>query len=89
MPVRAAHPDGFAQKLAAKLSDLNAVVFGHLSAGHAFTNPQVRRFPGGSGIRVCPDGYVQGWIRALANTDLWARFPFMTTAEIQAELSAP
>jgi hypothetical protein len=36
-------------------------VYGHLSAGHAFTNPQVRQYPNGgsvAGIRTAPAGKI-------------------------------
>jgi hypothetical protein len=80
-------PGGFAAKLADALSDLDATVYSHASVGHAFRNPMVRKFPGGT--RVCPDGMVTAWLRAFADqkNDLWIRFPFMSDDEIRAELS--
>ena len=78
---------GIASKIADGLSDLLAEVYGHLSLGHAYMNPQVRAFPGFR--TVCPSGKVDAWLKAFADpkSDLWMRFPFMTEEEIAQELS--
>ncbi|MFT8242492.1 hypothetical protein [Roseomonas sp. BN140053] len=66
-------------------------VYGHAVPGHSFDNAVVRRFPSANGLagyRVCPDGRVDAWKAALKNhkTMFWARFPFMTAEEIEAEI---
>jgi hypothetical protein len=80
-------PGGIAEQIANKLSDLSPTVFAHATAGHAFRNPVVRRFPGGT--RTAPPYKVAAWITAIEDTsnDLWIRFPFMTADEISNELS--
>jgi hypothetical protein len=81
-------PDGVAEKIATGMSGLLPTVYGHLSAGHAFTNPQVRAFPGGT--RVAPEGLIKQWIKAIGDQkgDFWIRFPFMTDEEIKQELQS-
>lgn len=66
-------------------------VFGHKVLGHAFRNPIVRHYPNSgsvSGAQTCPEGQGTAWRAALADSGstLWARFPFMTTEEVAAEL---
>jgi hypothetical protein len=80
-------PGGIAEQLANKLSDLSVTVYAHATPGHAFRNPVVRRFPGGT--RTAPTDNVGGWISAIedSSNDLWIRFPFMTADEISNELS--
>lgn len=69
-------------------------VYGHGTTGHTTNNPFVRVFrpqnpaPGGDWLYT-PRGPLWGvWARALRTTDLWARFPFMTKDEIDAELTS-
>jgi hypothetical protein len=80
-------PNGIASKIADGLSDVLGKVYGHATAGHAFRNPTVRAFPGGT--RVAPADNIRGWVEAFNDpkNDLWIRFPFMTDDEIAAELS--
>jgi hypothetical protein len=80
-------PGGIAEQIATKLSDMSVTVFSHATDGHAFRNPVVRRFPGGT--RVAPPDQVSGWLKAFADEsdDLWMRFPFMSADEIHSELS--
>ncbi len=78
--------DGFASKLADALRDMSITVYGHASAGHAYMNPMLRRFPGCE--IVCPSGMVTPWLKAFNDpkSDLWIRAPFMTDDELKAEL---
>ena len=74
-------------KLANRLSSLNAQVFAHDAA----TSYTVFRYPGG--VQVAPPGTYGGngaFKRALKKhgSTLWARFPFMTAAELAAEVRA-
>jgi hypothetical protein len=89
-----ASPGGIAYRMA---NDLRAwwqsgtEVHGHLSPGHTFANPQYRRYPnagGETGFTVAPPKKVAGWVKAIRNqrNTLWARYPFMTPDEIEAEL---
>ena len=80
-------PGGIAGQIADKLSDLSVTVYSHATAGHAFLNPMVRKFPGGT--RVAPPDCIPAWLAAFRDTsnDLWKRFPFMTADEIHDELS--
>ncbi|UFN47640.1 hypothetical protein LPC08_16685 [Roseomonas sp. OT10] len=66
-------------------------VYGHATPGHSYTNAPVRRFPNANGLvgyQVCPPGKGPAWTKALRNEKsmFWARFPFMTPEEIEAEL---
>jgi hypothetical protein len=66
-------------------------VHGHATVGHTFANPTYRRFPnagGQPGSRVAPPGKEPAWNKAIQNqkNTLWARYPFMTPKEIEAEL---
>ena len=80
-------PGGIAEKIASQLSDMSVTVYSHAVDGHAFRNPVVRKFPGGT--RVAPPDLVQPWLEAFKDEsdDLWMRFPFMTDNEIHKELS--
>jgi hypothetical protein len=86
-------PGGFASWLADALSPINATVYAHLPPkGHTFMNANVVSYPGGDW--VIPTGHpLWGqWYRDMHNEldgDLWARFPFMTQMELEAELEAP
>jgi hypothetical protein len=90
-----AAPGGYAFKLAKKLgrwSQSGMAVFGHPVDGHSFRNPAVRRYPsnrGETGQTVCPEGMFAAWREAMHGpTAFWARMPFMTPAELTAELGA-
>lgn len=90
---------GFADRLRDALCAAGAVdcqVDAHDSAAHTTRNPRVRRFSGqgspfggtGGAWLVAPGSPLWGaWRRALQATDLRLRFPFMSVAEIHAELS--
>lgn len=85
-------PGGFAEWLASDLSDLNVKVYAHLPPpGHTFMNANVVCYPGGQYV-VAPKTPLWGdWYRDFHSqgNDLWARFPFMSQQEIEAELTAP
>lgn len=84
---------GFADKLRDELGRraIAATIYAHTTAGHTTCNPWVRRFDPGE---MCGGHYVisrqsdlwQDWCRALRGT-LRFRFPFMTTEEIERELT--
>lgn len=89
-------PGGYAHKISQKLVSWHVVgmkVFGHPSVGHSFMNPQVRRYPsnmGETGETVCPPGRVATWTKKMRDETgkqgaFWARMPFMTPEEIEAE----
>lgn len=86
---------GFADVLRDTLNDLGcrATVYAHASLGHATANPYVRRFvPGiraGGAYVVPPDSPLwHAWTHGLAGpSELWARFAFMSDAQLRAELS--
>lgn len=82
---------GFASKLANELSDLNATVYGHTSARHTFANPDTTVFPADEPVIARSSPLWKNWNDDIIDqsNDLWARFPFMTQAELEAELSAP
>jgi hypothetical protein len=93
------YPGGsFAAKLAVALRDIEAVVFGHHNVGHATTNANIYRYSGdGRGTAVAPTGKFTAFDRMLKaesldqnprrNNAFWARFPFMTSDEIRAEVA--
>lgn len=87
---------GFADALRDELSRraVSATVFAHATEGHCTNNPYVRVFkpddPDGTGGEwlVAPGSRLwASWRRALRETDLWARFPFMSRLEVEGELS--
>lgn len=86
--------NGFADRLRDELCELGvrATVFAHSTAGHTTKNPFVRVFePGerrGGHWLVEPQGpHWAAWLRALHASDLRLRFPFMTRAQVEAELA--
>lgn len=80
-------PNGFASRLADLLPGTGAIVYGHDRSGHAYMNPYVTRFRGG-GYVIAPNDRLFGrWRRALATSDLWARFPFMTDQDLRQNLT--
>jgi hypothetical protein len=92
---------GFADALrdACEQHGLRVSVMGHTTRGHCTENPNVRRFLPGLGGKggewyVDPDPgkspFFRRWSRALRDPKgtLRYRFPFMSPAEIQAELQA-
>src|SRR5262245_4408082 len=87
-------PGGFASWLAGHLKENRATVHGHRPpAGHAFKSPRVVVYGPGlpaDGQLIIPStSYLYSeWIAALSSeqSDLWARFPWMTQAEIEQEL---
>ncbi len=95
---RVNHPGGcFASKLANALSDIKATVYGHNSIGHTATNAELYRYSGsGPGVLVSPPGKSAAFHRLIkaecidtrpkGNSAFWARVPFMTDAEIKAEV---
>jgi len=90
----------FASHLAQALSGQEAVVIAHSTAGHATTNAHVHRFWGSRHEPMVPGGMVGLLHQRLLTdtfenghkkkggtvTNLWARLPFMTPAEVQAEI---
>jgi hypothetical protein len=82
----AGSPGGFAERVSTAMG-ANAVVFGHVTAGPSCANPSWVRFPGGA--RVIPEGDTMygAWVTALRETNLWARFPWMSDAELRSTLS--
>lgn len=84
--------DGFASWLADELSDLNPWVYAHVPPpGHTFTNANVVYYPGGNWVIEKGHRLWRDWYHDMHSekNDLWARFPFMTQDEIEAELEAP
>jgi hypothetical protein len=87
---------GFASKLASALSSENVTVFGHTTAGHTFSNPYVRSYPGGDWVIGPHDKLWKKWRAVLEdsrldpfnNNRLWAEFPFMSDAELHVALHA-
>lgn len=85
-------PGGFAEWLATELARVKATVYAHVPPpGHSFTNANVVYYPGGNWVvpkshRLWGDWYHD--MKSLKN-DLWARFPFMSQHELEAELDAP
>lgn len=88
--------DGFASKLATALSAKSATVYGHTDVGHAFTNPNVRKFPGGDFVIGPKDALWKKWCAVLENSRLdpynnnrlWAEFPFLSDTELRVALQA-
>jgi hypothetical protein len=90
--------DSFAGALAQALGSTEACVFGHTSAKHAFANPDVTVFNGGSTVGsyvVDPSsGDWSKWKKAIeagnaldpSKNPLWATFPFMGKDELGANL---
>jgi hypothetical protein len=89
----------FAARLANELTDVQAEVYAHDNAGHTTTNPNVYRFFGiRPAVLVAPPAKFHAFDKLLktesidkkprGNNAFWARYPFMTDAEIDAEVSA-
>lgn len=89
----------FAARLAAELSDMEAVVYAHDNAGHTTTNPNIYRYTGNKpGVAVAPAGMFHSFNVLLktecldkkpkGNSAFWARVPFMTDDEIAAEVKS-
>jgi hypothetical protein len=89
----------FAARLAKELTDVQAEVLAHDNAGHTTTNPNVFRFVGiKPPIPVAPAGRFTAFDKILkaesidkkprGNNAFWARYPFMTDAEVEAEVRA-
>jgi hypothetical protein len=89
----------FAERLAKELTDIQAEVLAHENAGHTTTNPNVYRFMGiKPPLPVAPSGRFAAFDKLLkaecidkkprGNNAFWARYPFMTAAEIEAEVRA-
>ncbi len=87
----AGSPGGFASMLAANLAGVQARVFGHISARHTYANPDTTVFPGGDMVIARSSPLWKNWNDDIIDqtNDLWARFPFMTQQELEAELAAP
>lgn len=86
----------FADRLRDSLRDRGAIgcsIWAHTTPAHATRNPYVIRFDGdalGGYPVVAPGQPLWGaWKRALRDTDLHLRAPWMTNAEIHTELAAP
>jgi hypothetical protein len=59
--------------------------------GHSFTNPYVTYFPFlNSAFLVDPHGPLwRKWYRLIkSGSNIWARFPFMSQAELEEEVAA-
>jgi hypothetical protein len=90
---------GFADALRDALcraGSVNCRVVAHVTAGHATRNPNVRFFDGMGSATGGAGGYYpvapgsalwKKWVRALRETDMRFRFPFLSVAEIHAELA--
>ncbi len=79
----------------AKAGLVHARAIGHTTTAHTTANPFVRVFdadgtrnPHSGGVWMIPphDRSWRRWKSALKSTDLWARIPFLTRAEVEAEL---
>lgn len=77
---------GFAAQLAQRLNGVQ--VFGHATSAHSFYNRFKTRHPAGEWV-VDPSDTInfRRWAVRLSNTDLWARYPFLTAAELARDLS--
>ena len=85
-------PGGFAQWLAEDLASIKATVYAHAPPkGHTFQNANVVSYPGGAPVIAHSSRLWGDWYRDMhaSGNDLWARFPFMTAKELEAELTAP
>jgi hypothetical protein len=80
-------PGGFAERLAYLLRGRNVIVYGHDGPGPAMTRPYVRRYPGGDWVVAPGDPLWRAWSVALRDSNLWARFPFMTNEQLRARLT--
>lgn len=82
---------GFCEKLATMLG--NTVTFwGHSCSGHGNTNPYVTRYPytpDKTPFLIDPaDPLFPTWRSLIkSQSDIWARFPFMTKEEVVSELN--
>lgn len=82
--------NGFCEKLAKQLG--NTVTFwGHSTTGHGNTNPDVTRYPFAPDTTPFlfePNGPLYYYWRSLikSQSDIWARFPFMSKAAVEAEV---
>jgi hypothetical protein len=87
---------GFGEKLTRALSAKGAMVYSHAKEGHTFSNPFVRRFPGGHYVVGPQDKLWDRWVAALEdagqkpekNNRLWAEFPFMSDGQLHVALHA-
>jgi hypothetical protein len=84
---------GFADLLRDELVDIGCptIIYAHSTAGHTTQNPHLRVFPpherfGGKFVVAKDSGLWQKWVRCMRNNDLRFRVPFMTSAELVAEL---
>ena len=84
---------GFADQLRDKLlaAGANATVYAHTTEGHCTWNPHLRVFPpdtvgGGHWVIEPQSALWPAWRRAMRETDLPLRVPFMSPAELDAEL---
>lgn len=83
--------NGYCEKLAKQLG--NTVTFwGHSCAGHGNTNPYVTRYPytpDTTPFLIDPsDPLFSAWRGLIkSQSDIWARFPFMTKAEVIGEIN--
>jgi hypothetical protein len=87
---------GPAEGLFNGLSGKGAVVYGHTSRKHTFANPDTVVFgdaeiEDGKLVIGTGDPLWKNWSKDIIDqkNDLWARFPFMTHDELEAELIAP
>lgn len=83
---------GYCEKLAKQLGS-TVTFWGHSTTGHGNTNPDVTRYPYApdtTPFLVDPSGPLYYYWRNLikSNSDIWARFPFMSKAAVEAEVRA-
>ncbi|WP_376098805.1 hypothetical protein ACE7GA_09480 [Roseomonas sp. CCTCC AB2023176] len=90
-----AEPGGIAYRISENLRgwwSYGLKVYGHSLPGHSTRNPTVRVYPSGGGevgFTLAPPRKIPQWIHAIRDdlrSTLWARFPFMTQEQIEAEL---
>ena len=79
---------GFAKELWADLLNrgIRSTIFGHETRGRTHSNPNKRRYPGGSYIIEPNSRLWNEWGKALIDSDLWMRFAFMEPHMIEREL---
>lgn len=79
---------GFARELYGDLlrRGVRSTIFGHETSGPAHSNPNKRRYPGGSYVIEPNSRLWNVWGRALNDSDLWMRYPFMEPHVIEREL---
>lgn len=62
-------------------NNVDAIVFAHQTSGDTASNPHKRRFPSGDYLVEPGSDRFQAWHRALRDTDLWMRYPFLEPSD--------